>query len=398
MIRARHFCIPLALFLSVSAFCASSQTEKQFVRGSLSDKIRIMQALSEDEAVPLARKGLDFAIENVSVLESDAELSQLAVASVLAFPADSGAIARMADSDKKLISERLMAVFKLFPENTLRSAVMERLEPYSGGSPELAVAFLNDYLATAYKTNASAADVLERAIVMLGRIGDDESLSIIYSIWHSKLWPEYRASTDEALVSLSADSFSDVIRIFSVSTIEDFAHFFTLLHKSAKISENFLCETAENALSIAINNVENLKASGTDAEKAFTSFQIEAQGVLTEHRWSHAAGVIHSNLVLAKRAYDSGAISEDDFVSLVASSVRVPSPALAQSLSEMLSACNGAVGSAAPPAKSVVLALISALGDLGDKTAFDSLLSVTYLSYPPEVIDEAKLSLAKLNW
>ena len=70
----------------------------------------------------------------------------------------------------------------------------------------------------------------------------------------------------------------------------------------------------------------------------------------------------------------------------------------------MLSECNGKVeqagkdGNASMPAKSVVLALISALGELGDKTAFDTLLFVTYLSYPLDVIDAAKASLAKLNW
>ena len=69
----------------------------------------------------------------------------------------------------------------------------------------------------------------------------------------------------------------------------------------------------------------------------------------------------------------------------------------------MLSECNGKVETANDdklkmPAKSVVLALISALGELGDKTSFDALLYVTYLSYPPEVVDEAKKSLAALNW
>jgi hypothetical protein len=69
----------------------------------------------------------------------------------------------------------------------------------------------------------------------------------------------------------------------------------------------------------------------------------------------------------------------------------------------MLSECNGKVesfaqGDSKMPAKSVVLALIFALGELGDKTAFDTLLYVTYISYPLEVIDAAKASLAKLQW
>jgi hypothetical protein len=50
------------------------------------------------------------------------------------------------------------------------------------------------------------------------------------------------------------------------------------------------------------------------------------------------------------------------------------------------------------PSKQVVLAVITALGGLGDKTAFDYLLYVTYLEYPEEVIAAARDALAKLKW
>ena len=176
------------------------------------------------------------------------------------------------------------------------------------------------------------------------------------------------------------------------------------MKKSDKISENSLCQIAENALLIAINNVENLSAKSEDSEKAFIGFQLDTQEVLTEHKWSHAASAINRNLLLAKKAYAKGTMGEKDFVRLIKSSVQIPSHDLAQSLTDMLSECNSRVEKASSdakvemPAKSVVLALITALGELGDKTAFDTLLSVTYLSYPLEVVDEAKKSLQALNW
>ena len=54
--------------------------------------------------------------------------------------------------------------------------------------------------------------------------------------------------------------------------------------------------------------------------------------------------------------------------------------------------------SGAVPEEAVVLSVINALGGLGDKTAFDCLLYVTYLNYPEAVVKAAKTALTKLKW
>ena len=131
---------------------------------------------------------------------------------------------------------------------------------------------------------------------------------------------------------------------------------------------------------------------------------MEAGEVLAENKWSHSANVMNENILLAKKAYEKGEMTQSDFVKLIQLSPKVPSNALAKTLTEFLSECNGRVeklsadNKSEMPARSVVLALIIALGELGDKTAFDTLLYTSYLSYPVEVTDEAKKSLAKLNW
>lgn len=401
--KSRPFILFMVLILlSSNIFAAISNTEKDFIKGSLSDKISIIKNLDKKNFVPVLLKGLDFSIENAGVLENDTQLTELATACVRVLPSEPEEINNIAPANQRNISEKIMAIFKLFKDSSLRTAIMEKLEYYAGNDKELTVNFLNDYLSNAFKSKLDESKVHEGAIVTLGRIGNDESLSIIYNIWAAKIWPSYQKTTDEALLALSQDSFANVIRIMSASSIEDSAHYFSLFYKSEKISEIFLCQVAENALLIAINNVENLSAK-KGSEKAFVSFLIESYSILTEHKWSHAAPVINNAVLLAKKAYDSGTMKEKDFVQIIESSVKIPSPNLAQSLTDMLSECNGKVekashGESEMPAKSVVLALISSLGELGDKTAFDTLLYVTYLSYPLDVIDEAKKSLAALNW
>ena len=394
----------LIFFSSLQIFAVSSQIEKNFIKASLAEKITIVKNLKEKDLVSVTQKALDFSIENSSVLKDDKDLTNLALACVLVLPSDAESIKSLKNSDLQQISEKFMTIFKLFKNPELRRAIMKNLELYSGNDQSLTVLFLNDYLASAYKANENEENVLEEAIITIGKIGDNESLSIIYNIWVSKIWDKYHEAIDDALVSLSQDSFGDAIRILSSSKIEDSAHYFKILKKSDKISENSLCQIAENALLIAINNVENLSAKSEDSEKAFIGFQLDTQEVLTEHKWSHAASAINRNLLLAKKAYAKGTMGEKDFVRLIKTSVQIPSHDLAQNLTDMLSECNRKVENASSdakvemPAKSVVLALITALGELGDKTAFDTLLSVTYLSYPLEVVDEAKKSLQSLNW
>ena len=51
------------------------------------------------------------------------------------------------------------------------------------------------------------------------------------------------------------------------------------------------------------------------------------------------------------------------------------------------------------PDKAVVLAVINALANLGDKSSFDCLLYVTYVKdYPEEVAVAARNALTRLKW
>ena len=390
----------ILIFFAASVVSASvSESTKKFIKGSISDKIHVVQTVELKESIPVIEKALDFVIENTPAFGSDEDLTQLALVTVNTLPSDSKIISRIKESSQKSLSEKLMAIFKIQKDKNLRAAIMKILPAYASADKNLTVNFLNDYLSTAFKADEKAENVLEQAIVTLGTIGNQESLTIIYNIWSSKIWKEYSASTDEALVLLSQDSFTDAIKIFSVSKIEDSAHYFSLLHKSSKISQNSLCQIAETALLFAINNAEKLKASGKSAERAFFDFQKETHELLAENKWSHAYSVINSNVILAKKSFDEGKMSESDFSSLISSATAIPSHELAQTFTDMLSECNGILeNNNRMPAKSVVLALISALGVLGDKTAFDTLLYVSYLSYPLDVIDEAKKSLALLQW
>ena len=46
----------------------------------------------------------------------------------------------------------------------------------------------------------------------------------------------------------------------------------------------------------------------------------------------------------------------------------------------------------------IILAVINALGAIGDKTAFDSLLAVSYLDYNDQILQAARKALSGLRF
>ncbi len=184
------FLLMIAFLFSRLSFADTNLTEKKFIKASLSDKIKIIESLDEKETVVIPQKALLFAIENAAVLSSDEELIKLVISSIKAFPSEPEKIQTIKKPVQKIISEHLMTVFKLFNNMPLRKEAMDKLSLYSEESLPLLVDFLNDYLSSSFKRGEASKNILESAIVTLGNIGNHDSLTIIYNIWATKIWPE----------------------------------------------------------------------------------------------------------------------------------------------------------------------------------------------------------------
>ena len=67
-------------------------------------------------------------------------------------------------------------------------------------------------------------------------------------------------------------------------------------------------------------------------------------------------------------------------------------------LSSYLEELNKDTENGSLPAVNIVSAVIQALGNLGDKSAFDCLLFTTYLNYPEDIVAQARRALSSLKW
>ncbi len=379
-------CIVAGMVIAAHASAQlATDAQRQFIKGNLSEKTAAIREAAGDDMALLSQAGLDFAILNKPLLGDDRELSALAAASVLVSPVT--AIApRQADS----LSDKLAHIFSLYDDETVRIVVLEKLVSLSAQHrSEKAVALVNGYLQAASENETTKA-----AIAAAGAVGDGTTFGIIYDAWKTGRWQSLAAETASALVELSERSIADAVQAISVADVRETYAFFTLLTGDEKKSPNFKAEIAENALSKAIYTTEDFSGSMEET----ISLQAAAVKVIAESHWVRASQLVIRYFSLAREEYEANVLREAMFTDVIFCMSQLASPDTAQALSAYLADLNRHAESNDMPAKPVVLAVISALGALGDKAAFDNLLYVTYLPYPQDVIAAARSALAKLKW
>ncbi len=381
-----------AAFSLCSVLCAEgSAGRKKFVRGNLADKTAAVKDASPSEAAVLSRAAVDFAVENRELLGDDRDLAALAVAGVLALPAE--AVSGASPEEKERIEEQLLALFNLYGD-TVKISVLNRLSP-CGIPTERFSETLDSFMGD--EANASRSGALVRAAVAaLGEIGTENSFTVLYGCLDSPRWAPYRKEIGQAAGRLSEKAFSEVVGIIRRGDTAECRRIFDMICQNKTVSQVFQAETAENTLSQTIYIAE--KASSADSE--LVALQLDSLRILTESEWTRASKTVTAFFDTAVSEYESGGMGESDFIEVIAGTARTAPMDAARIFSGYLAKLNQSMESASgrKPAEKVVLTIISALGGIGDKYAFDSLLSVTYYNYPDHVIAAARDALAELKW
>ncbi|MBQ9494266.1 MAG: hypothetical protein IJR50_01335 [Treponema sp.] len=377
-------CLAIAFVLCTTAFSQSSDARKKFIRGSIADKTAAVRESSEPS---LARDALNFALAYKTELGNDRDLDALAVAGVLALSADG-----LDYASKKEMIEMLSQLFALFPSDTVRVAVLNKVVMLKNVVPvEQFAEQLESFLAA----EQSESIMVKAAIQTLGEIGAGNSFVAIYNGNRQQKWQHYKAEVDNALASLADKSLPHILAIIQEGNVKDgIRPLFDLFAKSEKISASFKSEIAENVLSQTIYIANNSSA----VTRETVSLQIDALAVIVSNRWTRAAQSVLAFFELAEREYRAGVMTGDEFVKVVNGVASVAPVDASSRLSSYLAELNKQTESGSKAPEKVVLAVIDALGNIGDKSSFDTLLYVTYVKYPDTVVAAARDALARLKW
>lgn len=380
-------------FICVSfIFAEGTENKKKFIKGNLSEKTAIVKQAPVNEVVELATDAIDFAINNKEILGDDKELAVLAVVGITMLP--QSYFESIDDVKKAEINNKFLTLFNNFKDDAVRIAVLNKLSNVNIPAEEFTITLneimLGDDIISANK------NFVKTVINTLGIIGDSNSFDILYNLLNNNTWSFYVNDIENALGPIAQKSSKNVIDLIKKGSIADCRRIFDLIQKNEKNSQFFKAEVAENVLAQTIYIV------GTTSfdDKELVSLQLDSIRVLTKYKWTRAARTMVAFFDIAVSEYEAKQMSHTEFIEVIKGvSVIVPIDAVSI-CSNCLVGMNKKKesGKFSESDEKVVLALISALGAIGDKAAFDSLLAVTYYNYSDNVITAARNALARLKW
>lgn len=369
-------------------FCedlSSVAPEIQFVKGNMADKIAAVQR-SPDSA--LAKNAIDFVIENAALLKNDRELVGLAVAGVLSYPVGDY------KAHKKDVLDKFSAIFYGLDDETVRLSIMDKVSAlYAEENFTDLTAFVNGFLLDRTARGGSADSCTKKAVETLGRIGNGSSFGVLYSIIRQQLWPDVHPAVQASLVQIADKSLNEIVAAISEAELVELKLLFQIYVKNEQISLTLRSEIAEKML-----NRSMLLSGDSSQTSDLAHFQLDAARVLYENKWTRASELGKKYFGTAKAQWQGKFLTDEEFTRVIRYVEVLSSRNAVQPFSDFMSESNKAQEAGNAPDKTVVLALINALGSLGDKSAFDVLLYVTYLNYPEDVTAAARNALSGLKW
>ena len=354
--------------------------KKKFIKGNISDKTAAVREASGQEGIWLSQKAIDFVLENNEIIGTDRDMDGLAVAAVLSLPNDY--VFGLSETEKTQILNKFIALFDNFSRsNTVQIAVQSKvLSLKDNMNTDAFTEVLNKFLQGS-TVLSSDSSLLKSVINSLGFIGNNISFSILYNNLNDKRYSAYYPEIEETIKKLIPVSMNEVLQIVHSRDAANTQRIFNLV-KQAEISTNNLCEIAENVLNDA----------------PLISLKFDALAILNSHKWTRASNSVLAFFAAAQKDFQNELIAEDQFVGLINSLVNISPLDAVNPLIKYLGELNQQLEYNNTVAQNIVLAVINSLGAIGDKQAFDSLLSVTYLNYPEPVLSAARQALAGLRW
>ena len=390
--KARVACAVL-IFL-VCYFLPASSYEMDFLKGNIADKVQAVRDAASASDNIFIGKAIDFALSAHDEIGEDGDLDMLMECAVRLID-----VKVLPPDLRDKASRNLGRAFESFSAPSVRDAILDSFA--SVLSPEN-LERLNAFVAERAQAEADQPgldtmdELVEKSLRILKRRGNRISFNILFIADMMGVWSGHRELLEASLAPLADSAENEILKIADSSGVEQRLRLLGIIASNAAISKKIKGKVAEKLLLDEINSARDnndVFPSREDAE-----LYVRSVSLASECRWTRAAQDIADSFALALKSYDWGLLDVDRFCTLIADMAFVSCPDTGRFLSRYLDSLNKDMESGAGPEEAVVLSVIKTLGGLGDKAAFDYLLYATYLDYPSDVTDAARLALAKLKW
>jgi HEAT repeat protein len=365
--------------------------ERNFTRAALSAKAEVLRdAATDEEAADFIGQLYDFAlvfsVQNAEILREDTDMIALTV--LAARGAGTAGYTASADT--------LWQVFNVYHDSLIRTAVLESLARLGKGNPKVA-GNLNEFLANQNNLYRSRMTIdfstLEACITALASLGEPSSFPVLFSALILGYPNNIVREAEKALGEIQGDYKQYLIDVIRRNPpVEKLAAFHAGIN-NPRFGAAEKGEIAEAALDESLT----LSASGSE-DTAVSDLGYAAVKAVTGIQWNQAGGLAIRHFYRVQTGYQAGAVSQDRLVEAIECLGAMRSPEAAEVLVLQLGYINSQTESKGGYDGDITLAIVKALGEIGDKAAFDNLLYISYLFYSEQIQTAAREALNRLRW
>lgn len=374
-----------AFFSFVNANEQISIFKKTFYKGNIQDKIKVVSdaSLLDEDMTEIYKIAMDFVVNYANVLKDDAAMINLA--SLL--------IEQCYKVSEDIAVSFFKDVFVLYDSEIIKKDILSAIgkTKYTDSSLN---SLLNDYGFSLLENSVKNDDLYLTMILAIKKIDNPVFFSLLFRYAASDLISEnVRNAAENAVSSMKNDYKNNMMNIIEEGTLPEKRLALKIVKNDEKNSDFLRAEIAEKALQVSI-----LYIGDTENKQDLIDFQLDAIRELRRVAWTRSADLIVKFFNFARSEYEAGFIQEDDYVEIIDCVSELASTKASSLLSDYLAFINSQTEQGISCSEPVVLAVITALGNLGNKIAFDNLLYVGYLSYSEEIIEASRIALAGLKF
>ena len=384
----KNFLLILILFIPMVIF-ANSQDEqimilkKTFYRGNLQDKIQVISdaAKMEENLEEIFLSSMDFVVSYGEILKNDESMIQLAKITV----------ENLKKVDKNKVPSFLIDLFPLYNSEIIINSILNTIANLQINDSKINI-LLKDYgLSLLENPQEKAMGLL---VSTMEQIDDSTFFPVLFKYAASSNIPESVRNQSESVISGFVERYkTDMVSIIENGSLSEKHLALKIVLNNEKKSDFLRAEIAEKALQVSIINIGD-----TNQKKELIDFQLSAIRELRRVGWTRSTDLVVSFFNFARSEYENESLAEDDYIEIISCVEELATSKASSILSDYLAYFNSQTEQGISCSESVVLAVINALGNLGNKTAFDNLLYVGYLSYSEEIIEASRVALAGLKF
>ena len=384
----KNFLLILILFIPMVIF-ANSQDEqimilkKTFYRGNLQDKIQVISdaAKMEENLEEIFLSSMDFVVAYGEILKNDESMIQLAKITV----------ENLKKVDKNKVPSFLIDLFPLYNSEIIITSILNTIANLQINDSKINI-LLKDYgLSLLENPQEKAMGLL---VSTMEQIDDSTFFPVLFKYAASSNIPESVRNQSESVISGFVERYkTDMVSIIENGSLSEKHLALKIVLNNEKNSDFLRAEIAEKALQVSIINIGD-----TNQKKELIDFQLSAIRELRRVGWTRSTDLVVSFFNFARSEYENESLAEDDYIEIISCVEELATSKASSIFSDYLAYFNSQTEQGISCSESVVLAVINALGNLGNKTAFDNLLYVGYLSYSEEIIEASRVALAGLKF